>query len=502
MPHAKAFRVSSPAGCRANSARPREIGAVTSKAGCLTEATRRERNILMRLSTAAMAALLAMTAPAAASPFQLLTGVDVGKYPGTRRTVNAVPGPSFAGAFDDGDRLAGTSDTGGDVFYVGSGQPVIPPNNVGAFSFLFRRGSVPAFPFFLPLMGIDYLGGPLLDLDGNTANGTRSYIPVSGQNAVAIPGSSSFIDLTIDTVGGTITLNNFDATGTAEGAPGFDGRIAVTLVTIAGTSPTGAQSGPINPAMDTRVGTLTAYLGISGTLTGVHRVHDLGYELWYDSISPDTGTPQLLGTIQHLGKFRGWVVERDCATGQFPTLAGQGLGVTLWPQVDPSQIGAVWNTAINVFGPTATIEKGFSTDDFATGDDFTMPNNGGIALTDAGGDIGAYFDTVVVPHLDPAAQSFVYLESAGFGINNSGDPVFTDTIGYDVVVVAQSTEAAAPLIGDIDGNGLVEFADADDLVAALLDPSSLTACDANRADVNQDTFVNGLDVQAFVDALL
>ena len=112
MPHARTFRVSSPTGCGATSARPREIRAVTSKAGCLTEATRRERNILMRLSTAAMAALLAMTAPAAASPFQLLTGVDVGKYPGTRRTVNAVPGPSFAGAFDDGDRLAGTSDTG------------------------------------------------------------------------------------------------------------------------------------------------------------------------------------------------------------------------------------------------------------------------------------------------------------------------------------------------------------------------------------------------------
>lgn len=107
-----------------------------------------------------------------------------------------------------------------------------------------------------------------------------------------------------------------------------------------------------------------------------------------------------------------------------------------------------------------------------------------------------------MPHLDPASQSFVYLESAGFGINNSGDPVFTDTIGYDVVVVAQSTEATAPLVGDIDGNGLVEFADADDLVAALLDPLSLTACDADRADVNQDTFVNGLDVQAFVDALL
>ena len=456
----------------------------------------------MRVIGAASAACLAVAAMATASPYQLITGVDVGKYPGARRSVDAVPGPTFTGAFDDGDRLAGTSDTGGDVVYVGSGQPVIPPNNVGAFSFLFRRGSVPAFPFFLPLMGIDYLGGPLLDLDGDTNNATRSFVPVSGQNAVAIPGSSSFIDLTIDTAGGTIALNNFDATGTAEGAPGFDGRIAVTLVTIAGTSPTGMLTGPINPAIDTRLGTLTVYSGISGTLAGVYRVQSLGFELWYDSISPDTGTPQLLGTMQHLGVFRGWVVQRDCVTGLFPTLAGQGLGTPLWPQVDQTQIGSVWNTAINVFGPTATIEKGFSTDNFATGDDFTVVGNGGMPLTDAGGDIGAYFDNVVVPHLDPAAQSFVYLEAAGFGINNSGDPVFTDTIGYDVVIVAQSTDASVPVLGDVDGNGLIEFADVDDLVAVLLDPLSVSPCDADRADVNQDTFLNGLDVQAFVNELL
>lgn len=456
----------------------------------------------MRVFRATCVACLGMTATAAAAPYQLLTGVDVGKYPGTRRSMDAVPGPTFSGAFDDGDRLAGTSDTGGNVVYVGSGQPVIPPNNVGAFSFLFRRGSVPAFPFFLPLMGIDYLGGPLLDLDGDTNNATRSLVPVSGQNAVTIPGSSSFIDLTVDTAVGTIALNNFDATGTAEGAPGFDGRIAVTVVTIAGTSPTGSLTGPINPAMDTRAGTLTAFTGISGTLAGVYRVQNLGFELWYDSISPDTGTPSLLGTMQHLGVFRGWVVQRDCGTGLFPTLAGQGLGTTLWPQVNQTQIGAIWSTAINVFGPTATIEKGLSTDNYMTGDDFTVVGNGGVSLADAVGDIGAYFDNVVVPHLDPAAQSFVYLEAAGFGINNSGDPVFTDTIGYDVVIVAQSTDASAPVPGDVDGNGVVEFADVDDLVDVLLDPSLVSPCDADRADVNLDTFLNGLDVQAFVNELL
>lgn len=455
----------------------------------------------MRFHAGVCAALVLGAAAARADTFYLLTGVDVGKYPGARRPMDAVPGPSITGAFDDGDRLAGTGDTGGDVVYVGTGAPVYPPNHVGAFSFLFRRGSVPAFGPFVPIMGIDYLGGPLLDLDGDADNGTRSLIPVSGQSHVEIPDSSSFIDLSVDTNTGTILLNNFDATGTSEGAPGFDGRIAVTVVTLAGTEPDGTLGEAINPAMDTRVGTLTAFTGSGGMLSGVYRVEGLGFELWYDSISPNVSTPDDLGTMQHLGSFRGWLVLRDCDTGEFPALSGEGLGSTLWPLVDESQIGEEFNTAIDIFGTTATIRKGASSDGFATGDDFTASGNGGVALADAGGDLGAYFDSVVVPNLDPQAKAFVYLEAAGFGINNSGDPVFTDTIGYDVVVVAQSI-AGPPIVGDVDGSGVVDLADADALVAALLDPDALSGCEGGRADVNGDEDVNALDIQALIDALL
>ncbi|RIK67342.1 MAG: hypothetical protein DCC65_07285 [Planctomycetota bacterium] len=443
--------------------------------------------------------ILTLASIAAAEPFYLLTGVDVGKYPGTRRNVAPSPGPGFANGFDDGDRLAGTSDTGGDVVYVGIGSPVYPPNHVGAMSFLFRRATVPSFGFFIPLMGIDYLGGPLLDLDGDNGNGTRSLIPVSGQNHVEIPGSSSFIDLTINIAGGTVTLNDFDASGTAEGAPGFDGRIAVTLITIAGTTPTGGKTGAINPSIDTRLGTLTPFSG-GGALTGVYRVENLGYELWYDSISPDTGTPDDLGTLQHLGTFRGWLVQRDCATGLFPTLAGQGLGSTQWPTIDQSQIGLTHNTAINVFGTTATIAKGSSPDNFATGDDYTVGDNG-LACADFGGDIGAYLDNVVVPHLDANAGAFVYLEGAGFGINNSGDPVFSDTIGYDVVMVAQSV-APAQIVGDIDGSGAIDFDDAEAMADVLLDATPPSGCDAARADINGDDAVDALDVQGLVNELI
>lgn len=455
------------------------------------------------LNNRAVIAALLVLAPASfagAEPFQLLTGVDIGKYPGTRRSVDPVPGPGFTGMFDDGDRLAGTGDTGIDITFVGEGPPVYPPNHVGAFSFLFRRATIPLFGSYIPLMGIDYLGGPLLDLDGDNGNGTRSLIPVSGESHVEIPDSSSFIDLSFDIGSGTVGLADFDATGTSEGAPGFDGRIAVTLVTIAGTTPNGGKTSPINPAIDTRLGTLTAFAGIGG-LSGVYRIEQLGFEFWYDSISPDTGTPDDLGTIQHLGTFRGWLVLRDCESGQFPVLTGQGLGTTLWPTINQSEIGQVHNAAIDTFGETATIMKGASPDNFNTGDDYTVGSNG-LAYADHGGDLGAYFDNVIVPHLDPEAGAVVYLEAAGFGINNSGDPVFSDTIGYDVVIVAQSLSAAAPLTGDVDGNGVVNLDDAEALVDVLLELSSPTGCDADRADVNADGTINALDVQTLVNVLV
>lgn len=456
----------------------------------------------MSTKRAAMAALLVLASAsmAGAEPFYLLTGVDVGKYPGMRRSVNPVPGPGFAGAFDDGDRLAGTNDTGGVITYVGTGSPVYPPNHVGALSFLFRRATIPLFGSYIPLMGIDYLGGPLFDLDGDNHNGARSLVPVSGQTHVEIPDSSSFIDLSINAAVGSIQLNDFDSSGTAEGAPGFDGRIAVTLVTIAGTTPSGGKTGPINPAIDTRLGTLTAFAGIDG-LSGVYRIEQLGFEFWYDSISPDTGTPDDLGTLQHLGTFRGWLVQRDCGSGQFPSLAGQGLGTTLWPTINQTEIDQVHNAAIDTFGETATIMKGASPDNFFTGDDYTVGDNG-LAYVDNGGDLGAYFDNVVVPHLDPEAGAFVYLEAAGFGINNSGDPVFSDTIGYDVVIVAQSLSATTPLTGDVDGNGVVDLADAEALVDVLLELSSPTGCDADRADVNADDTINALDIQTLVNVLV
>ncbi|MEK6644737.1 MAG: dockerin type I domain-containing protein [Planctomycetota bacterium] len=426
--------------------------------------------------------------------FTLMTDRDATKYPGPNRLLAPSPGPGFPGTVHDGDRLAGTSDVGATVTYAGLGTPMYAPNHVGAMSFLYRRGSIPAGGANrVPILGTDFLGGPLLDLDGDGA-GPRSLVPVADQTPVEIPGSSSHVDLSFDLSSLTVSLTNFDATGTNEGGPSIQPEIATVVVTLAGTSASGMVGAAINPGMDTRVGTLAAHTGPGGTLRGVYRIENLGFELWYDAIDPASSSSDQLGTLQHLGMFRGWLVLRDCGSGQFPALAGQSMGGTAWPSINSANVGQVFNTAVTTFGPTATINNG------PTSDQFSAAGNGGIALT--GGDIGAYFDTVVTPMLAPTAQSFVYLEAVGIGINNSGDPVFGDTTGYDVVVVASSVEAIPGVVGDVDGDGAVTVLDATELTSILLDPGAFAACEVDRGDVNQDGDTDGRDIAALVSLLI
>jgi hypothetical protein len=392
-------------------------------------------------NTILLACLILLAAPALglSQEFQLLTGLNPGNAPGTPRTVEpSTPlgspfPPGFGGTFLDGDRLART--TGGTPDpWQGNGTPLFSPNQFGSLSFMFRRGSVPLGPGQqLPILGIDYLGGPLLDLDGDLNNGSRSLVPVTGQSAVPIPGSHSSLSLSFDKPNNTVALGAVDATGTNSGASGLDPRFGVTVNTLAGTQSDGSQTGSINPSVDTRQGTLVPFA------SGVTQITDLGYEIWQDSLGPSS-TASTLGTLQNLGSTRGWLIERD-TNGNFPALAGLGLGSTLWPLVDAAGVGLTLNSANNPGTPLFTVTDGLPNDIFSA------PGNGGLALTEFSGDLGAYLDSVVVPLIDPLSESFVYLESAGFGNSNSADPVFGSTNGYDVVLLAQSAPVPEPASG-------------------------------------------------------
>jgi hypothetical protein len=392
---------------------------------------------------------------AGADEFQLMTGVDAGYWPGESRSVSPDPGPCCAGTFFDGDRLAGNAPQGPPVTFQGVGTPLYQPNEAGALSFMFRRGSVPLFGNQFPLQGVDFLGGPLLDLDGDAEDDERSLVPVSGGHPVELPGTQSHVSLTFDLETGVVTLDNFDATGTNEAGPGISAGVATTINVLAGTT-TGGRLPPdssINPEFDTRAGTVTPLNDESGQPTGVFRIENLGYEFWQDTILAGSPTADTLGTFQFLGAFRGWLIVRDPATGEFPILADLNLGSALWPMVDTTGLGVTINTAGGLAGGTALISSGHPQDNFAA------PGNGGTGPTD----LGAYLDEVVTPRVHSLSDRYVYLESAGFGANNSGDPIYFDSISYDVVIIAQQ---APEVDGDHDGDGDVD----------LLDFSGLTGC--------------------------
>lgn len=434
------------------------------------------------------------------SEFNLLTGVNAGISVGTSRNVAPVPGPGFAGPFFDGDRLAGTSDAGGAIVFEGDGEPLFPPNAFGSLSFTFRRGTIP-IPggSAVPILGIDYLGGPLLDLDGDADNGSRSLVPVFGQTPVTIPGTSSHVGLSFDWADLAVTLVRVDMTSTNPGGPDIQPGIATTVNLLAGTANDGTPGDPINPAFDTRHGLITPFTGESGDLRGVYRIADLGYEIWQDSIDPLSSTALQLGTIQFLGEFRGWLITRPRYGGQFPTLAGEGLGAPLWPAVNTADVGTVIITANGLQGGSTVITDGHPRDRYSICQAAPGPCNGGLPLTDFGGDLGAYLDAVVVPLLSAEQHSFVYLESAGVGVNNSNDPVFGDANGQDVVIIAAS-RCGLRLdggSGDFDGNGAIglpDFAGLDQCMGA--EPAvSGTAC--APGDLNNDGVVNLIDFGRF-----
>lgn len=413
----------------------------------------------------AAALSIVFSASVFAEPFNLVTGVDSRLSPGTPRPIFPDPGPSQApGTFVDGDRLAGTSDTGPPVAYAGTGTPVFDPNEFGSLSFTFRRGSVAAGPnIIIPIMGIDYLGGPLLDFDGDAGNGSRSLVPAGG--ITTLPGTDSSIDINPNFGSGTIQLLSADMTGNSEGSDSFGPEIAVTVNVLAGTATDGTPGSPINGGVDTRSGSLAAFTG-TGSLQGVYEINNLGYEMWQDSALDGPNGP-FLGTFQYLGQLSGWLITREVG-GSFPTLAGQGLGTTAWPAVNVSEVGNTFNAAHGA--PTATISGGTASDDF------TVAGNGGLPLTDNSGDLGAYLDNVVIPALAADVTSFVYLESAGFGINNSFDPVFGDTVSYDLVIVAGSDCIVTPGgNGDGDGDGINDVCQSDPMAVPAASTWSMIA---------------------------
>ena len=87
------------------------------------------------------------------------------------------------------------------------------------------------------------------------------------------------------------------------------------------------------------------------------------------------------------------------------------------------------------------------------------------------------------------------------GIIDDPDTGVTTEYSMTGTIVA-TANAPLPMAGDLDCSGTVDLDDAPLLVEALLAPGSFSGCDIARADVDANGVTNGLDVAAFVAAVL
>lgn len=102
--------------------------------------------------------------------------------------------------------------------------------------------------------------------------------------------------------------------------------------------------------------------------------------------------------------------------------------------------------------------------------------------------------TAGVENATGTAGVYITAEMVGAG-GNAAAQAFTPTL------LDQRT-CAAPLLGDMNCDGLVNLADVPLFVDALLGTYNVPGCDVNLANMNGDAAIDGLDTQGFVDALV
>ncbi len=114
----------------------------------------------------------------------------------------------------------------------------------------------------------------------------------------------------------------------------------------------------------------------------------------------------------------------------------------------------------------------------------------GTIVNDLPGSIHRNGDTFILM-LDLSAEGFVDDPDTG---------VMTDFSMTGSIVA--TGELVPSQQGDLDCSGTADVNDAPLMVEALLSPTTFSGCDLQRADVNEDAVINGLDVAAFVAAVL
>jgi len=194
--------------------------------------------------------------------------------------------------------------------------------------------------------------------------------------------------------------------------------------------------------------------------------------------------------------------------GGQPGMTIDAAGVISWPS--PTAVGSPFNVTIQASNPCAA--------NAATAVVTINVSSGGAITVDpiaADATVCGSTYTSAIPSASGGAPPYNWSisgEPAGMTVNPANGQVswpipVTSPTPYNITVQAGDNCGGAPAsamlvltvrLGDFDGDGLVNISDVSAFIDHLLGVSSTTNC---AADLNGDTFIDGLDVQSFAGQL-
>ena len=103
---------------------------------------------------------------------------------------------------------------------------------------------------------------------------------------------------------------------------------------------------------------------------------------------------------------------------------------------------------------------------------------------------------------DPGDAHTISMDTSSVGVKSGTLVINSNDLDSPALNITLMGEVVPSVLGDLNGNGIVDLGDSPLLVALLLDPAAASQADRDTADMNGDMKNDGDDIQLFVDALV
>lgn len=185
------------------------------------------------------------------------------------------------------------------------------------------------------------------------------------------------------------------------------------------------------------------------------------------------------------------------------TLTGMAGTPFISPGASPSNVFLTGDDSVLVVGHGTDATVRTLLVNPITGALTASPFNFDVGLQGTLGDVRTMGDLMFVTDNSTATDGIMGVYS--FKVGPDGSLTMNGPGAYTTTGIAPrslATWVPEPPLGDMNCDLSVDLDDVEPFVEALLDPVGFGGCDVNLADVNQDTFIDGLDAGPFIDLLV